>query len=263
MRYRVVLSLVLSLTLSVGLCKPLLAQQVTSQFPFQTHGTRFFEQSNIGWSLHNPHYSMSFNGGGVTPPFGGYQPNAGLSGGFAAGNAQFNFNFAQGASATSSTIAPVLTTTNGYPGSLFIGTTRPFVVGVSPLVGNAGIGNAAPVSPLAQRVATGQLQLDRGRIVSSALDTQGVPPSPQPLDFERQLAERQAAVPLSPTVVATNSPTVTGSREASAADHLERGRMAEQNGKPGLARVYYQLAASKGDGLVRLEAEAKLAALKK
>lgn len=263
MRYRVVLLTVASLALAVGSREPLLAQQVTTQFPFQTHGTRFFEQSNIGWSIHNPHYSLSFNGGGVAPPFGGYQPNAGLSGGFAAGNAQFNFNFAQGASSTSSTIAPVLTTTNGYPGSLFIGTTRPFVVGVTPLVGNAGIGNAAPVSPLAQRVATGQLQLDHGRVVSSGIDVTGVPPSPQPLNFERQLAERHAAVPQSPSVAATNSPAVAVSREASATDHLDRGRLAEQDGKPGLARVYYQLAASKGDGLVRLEAEAKLAALKK
>ena len=55
----------------------------------------------------------------------------------------------------------------------------------------------------------------------------------------------------------------TESREVSAADYLERGILAEQDDKPELARVYYQLAVTKGDGLVRLEAEAKLAALKK
>ncbi len=261
MRHRVLL--ILSLVLAVGPRESLLAQQVTTHTPFQTHGTRFFEQSNVGWSIQNPHYFLSFNGGGAAPPFGGFQPNAGLSGGFATGNARLNFNFAQGASSTSSTIAPVLTTTNGYPGSLFIGSTGPFVVGVTPLVGNAGFGNAAAVSPLAQRVATGQLPLDRGRIVSPALDARGVPPSPQPPDFERQLAERQAAVPRSSTEVATSSPKTGGSREMSAADCLERGTLAEKEGQPGLAKVYYQIAATRGDGLIQLEAEAKLAALNK
>ena len=103
MRHRVLL--ILSLALVIGPRGQLLAQQVTTQMPFQTHGTRFFEQSNIGWSIQSPNYFVSFNGGGATPPFGGFQPNAGLSGGFTAGNTRLNFNFAQGASSTSSTIA--------------------------------------------------------------------------------------------------------------------------------------------------------------
>ncbi len=266
MRQRVLPTLLL-VVLAVGPREPLLAQQVTTHVPFQTHGTRFFEQSNVSWSINNPHYFVSFNGGGVVPPFGGYQPNAGVNGGFAAGNARLNYSFAQGASLTSSTVAPVLTTTNGYPGSLFIGSTRPFVVGVVPIVGNAGFANAPAVSPLAQRIATGQLPLDRGRIVSPVFDGQGVPPSPQPFDVERQLAERHAAVPQPPAVVpspATIPPstTKTGSREASAAECFELGASAEKAGKMGLAKIYYQLAATKGDGLIRLEAEAKLAALK-
>ena len=263
MRFPFILSIV-SLALIATGREPLLAQQVTNQMPFQTHGTRFFEQSNVSWSINNPHYFMSFNGGGAAPPFGGFQPNAGLNGGFADGNTRLNFSFAQGASSTSSTIAPVLTTTNGYPGSLFIGTTRPFVVGVTPIVGNGGFGNATAVSPLAQRIATGQLPLDRGKIISPVLDRQGVPPSPQPFDVEQQLADRQAAVQQSSAAVSTNPMTTTsGSREVSGADCLERGVLAEREGKPGLAKVYYQLAVTKGDGRVRLEADAKLAALKK
>lgn len=262
MKYRSVL-LVFSLALAASPHESLLAQQVTTQTPFQTNGTRFFEQSNVSWGIQNPHYFISFNGGGATPPFGGFQPNAGLNSGFSTGNARFSFSFAQGASTTSSTVAPVLTTTNGYPGSLFIGSTTPFVVGVSPIVGNAGVGNAASISPIAQRVATGQLRLDRGRIISSAFDGQGVPPSPQPLDFEQQLAERQAAVPQASAITTTSVSRPTDSREMSAADYLERGTLAEKDGKPGLAKVYYQLAATKGDGLVQLEAEAKLTALRK
>ena len=58
----------------------LFAQMVTVQSPLQHNGASFYEYSHIGWSVQNPHYFMHFNGGGALPPFGGFQPNAGLNG---------------------------------------------------------------------------------------------------------------------------------------------------------------------------------------
>lgn len=244
----------------------LFAQQVTTQTPLQNNGTRFFEQSNVGWSIRNPHYFFSFNGGGAAPPFGGFQPNAGVNGGFAIGNAQFNYGFAQGASTTSSTFAPMLTTTSGYPGSLFIGTVRPFVVGAAPVVGAGGFGNVAPAGPLAQRIATGELRVDQGRISPPNVSAPATPLAPQPVDIPRQLAERRAAVSQAVPAATTSQPVSNAVPKAngkadSAEEYLARGITAEKNGKPGLAKVYYQLAATKGNGLVQLEAEAKLTAL--
>lgn len=244
-----------------------LAQQVTTQTPLQNNGTRFFEQSNISWGVRNPHYFFSFNGGGAAPPFGGFQPNAGLNGGFTIGNAQFNFGFAQGASSTSSTFAPMLTTTSGYPGSLFIGTVRPFVVGAAPVVGAGGFGNVAPAGPLAERIATGQLRVEEGRVVPTATTVARTTTASQPVDLEKQLAERRTGVTQPAAVVMASGPEPVAAKKTvpldeSAAQYLDRGAAAEKEGKHGLAKVFYQLAATKGDGLVRLEAEAKLAAMK-
>src|SRR6185503_19736139 len=84
------------------------AQMVTVQSPMQRNGASFYEHSHIGWSVQNPHYFIRFNGGGGVPPFGGFQPNAGLNGGFAVGNSQYNFGFGQGASLTSTSATPIL-----------------------------------------------------------------------------------------------------------------------------------------------------------
>ena len=233
------------------------AQMISTQTPLQHNGTSFYESSHLGWSVHNPHYFMNFNGGSATPPFGGYQPNAGLHGGFAVGNAQFDFGFGQGASINSTSVTPVLTTTDGFPGSLFIGSQRPFVTGVVPVVGG-GFASVPPMGPLAAKVATGQLRLDRGRIAGPALDATGIPPSPQrqPEAGVRGLA-RVVEVPV--VRAAESKPT---SRDISATEYLERATVAQKDRRLGVAKIYYQLAATKGDAIIKAEATRKLETLK-
>lgn len=221
------------------------AQMVTMQSPLQHNGFSFYEQSHIGWSLHNPHYFMNFNGGGGAPPFGGYQPNAGLQGGFAVNNANFNFGFAQGASLNSTSATPVLTTTNGFPGYMFMGSERPFVTGVSPVVGG-GFASVPPMSPLTARMATGQLRTEGGRIVNQQPDAVADVRAPQ----------------RDPAPAPRPSESSATSRELSASQHLERGQQAEKEGRVGVAKIYYQLAATKGDAVIKAQATQKLDALK-
>lgn len=250
-------------------------QQVTTQMPLQSNSHSFFERSNVSWSIRSPHYFLSFNGGGAEAPFGGANPNAGISGGFAVGNARMNFGFAQGGSLSSSTFAPVLTTTSGYPGSIFAGTVRPFVTGMVPVVGAAGAGAGFPVGPLAQRISTGELPLEQGRIVTrdhsveaSRLSQEGL--SSQSEDIQRQLTARKAGSQLTPTQRAISEKDVRNGtadsgghlkEQATAEDHFVRGIEAEKMGKYGLAKVYFQLASAKGDGRLKLEADARLAKL--
>jgi hypothetical protein len=236
------------------------AQMVMMQSPLQNNSASFYEHSHIGWSVNNPHYFMRVNGGGGIPPFGGYQPNAGLHGGFAVGNSQFDFAFGQGASYTGTSVTPVLTTTNGYPGSLFVGSTRPFVTGLTPVVGG-GFANVPPaivppLGPLASRVATGQLRMDRGRLEIPVLDAAGVPPTPLQEAGVRGLA-RGIAAPAAPPASPTHSP-----RRLTAVEYMERAVAAEKDGRPGVAKIYYQLAATKGDAVIKAEVKRKLDALK-
>lgn len=230
------------------------AQLVTTQSPLQSNGSSYYEHSHIGWSVHNPHYFMNFNGGGGVPPFGGYQPNAGLHGGFAVGNSQFDFGFGQGSSIYSTTTTPVLTTTSGFPGSMFIGRDRPFVTGLVPVVGDGGGGFASvpPMGPLTARMATGQLRTENGRI---ALDADGIPPAPQPAAGPRGLAPTNESLPRSVE-------TRPAKPDLAPAQYLDRGAAAEKEGRAGVARIYYQLAATTGDAVVKAEANRRLSALK-
>ncbi len=225
----------------------LCAQMVTTQMPLQHNGASFYESSHVGWNVHNPHYFMNFNGGGGVPPFGGYQPNAGLHTGFAVGNAQFDLGFGQGASINSTSVTPMLTTTNGYPGSIFIGSQRPFVTGIVPQVGG-GFASIPPMGPLTAKMATGQLRMDQGRI-AAPVDAAGIRLAPQP----------NARVVESPAAHATESRS--SSREISAAQYLERAMAAEKEGRFGVAKIYYQLAATKGDTVIKADATRKLDAL--
>jgi hypothetical protein len=124
------------------------AQMVQTATPFQTFGSSFYEQNGVNWSLRGPNFFAN-SGGGVAPPFGNPDLNAGLRTGFGFGggggiSGSLGFNFAQGSSRTMTSTTPSVTTMNGYPGTISSQTLRPFVTGVTPVIGGNSFG--APVS---------------------------------------------------------------------------------------------------------------------
>jgi hypothetical protein len=166
-----------SLFLAIGL--PVSAQpMVYTTTPLQTNGDRFFESTNMNWSLRGPNFFATFGGPNIgVPRFGGYNPNAGISSGWAfnSGNfsGTFGFNFSQGYERFSTTTAPSLMTTNGQTGQFFSGVRRPFVYSLVPVVPPGGAFFSAP-SPefhqqdrlsgtLADRVLRGELVLPNSR----------------------------------------------------------------------------------------------------
>jgi hypothetical protein len=102
-------------------------------------------------------------------------------------------------------------------------------------------------------MATGQLRTERGRIVPAGLDDAGIPPAPQP-------AAGDLAGDGVPPAPRPSEPRPTS--ELSAAQYLERGEAAEKDGKPGVAKIYYQLAATKGNAVIKAKATQRLDALK-
>jgi hypothetical protein len=253
------------------------AQQVTISTPFQRTGERFFENTNVGWSFRGPGFSARFGGGNVAaPPFGGFNPAAGLSGGaqFQRGgfSGGLNFNFSQGVQRSHTTIAPVLTLTNGQPGHLFIGSQRPFVTGVVPIVGAGAVGylpivepQFAPALPMfSVQPPLWQSQLNLRPPLRPADDGCG---EAIRLVEDAGIANR----PVVPRFVDPPPPsrkslqlqreTEEAARIAEAQQHLERGRQAERNGKPQVARHYYRLAARAAAGELKETILAELARL--
>jgi hypothetical protein len=124
------------------------AQMVQTATPYQTFGSSFYEQSGVQWGIKGPNFFANFGGGGVIPPFGNPDPNAGIrtgigfNGGGVSGS--LGLNFAQGSSRTMTSTTPSLTTMNGYPGTISNQTIQPFVTGITPVIGGNSYG--APTS---------------------------------------------------------------------------------------------------------------------
>ena len=73
------------------------AQQVTVGTPFHTLGDSFFERTGTNWGLNWDNGFLNFGSPGMaTPQFGGFDPSAGINGGFAFRRDGLNgfFNFA-------------------------------------------------------------------------------------------------------------------------------------------------------------------------
>ena len=153
---------------STGIASQSLAQNINVQTPFTSINDDFYENFgvNFGFSIPSgrgngsrvvgygpqgqlfPNLVFQNGSGGAIPPFGGFSPNSGATFGFAnrgqgGGGYSLGFNLAQGSTRTSTTVAPSLTTQNGFGGSMFSGQTRPFVTGVVPVVGR-GFSNVRP-----------------------------------------------------------------------------------------------------------------------
>jgi hypothetical protein len=174
--------------------------------PLQTNGDRFFESTNMNWSLRGPNFSASFGGPNIgVPRFGGYNPNAGISSGWAFNSGRFSgtfgFNFSQGYDRFSTTTAPSLMTTNGQTGQFFSGVRRPFVYSLIPVVPPGGAFFSAPnpafhqqyrlPSSLAERVLRGDVMLPGSRSAAHLGNTSSV--------------SRTRIAPANPAAVRTNA----------------------------------------------------------
>lgn len=227
------------------LCGPqfLHAQQITTGVGQHSVGHRFGESFQLGWTYQRPGLFAQFNGG-APPPFGYVGGNPGFQSGIAAGPVQLGFSAGQYTSLQSSSFTPMLTTTNGMPGSLFIGRTTPFVIGTVPVTGPAGgFTDLGPANTVAGRLARGELQL-RPRQNDALPEPVGLPPAP---------------VPFEPAPQANPAPPRPARADLStAAELLAKGDAARAAGKPALAKVFYQLAAARTDEPASLEAVERL-----
>jgi hypothetical protein len=108
--------------------------------PFHSSTNNFFENMGTNWSLQGQGWNASFGQPSMAQPqFGGFNPGAGLSFGFAILNqnvtGKFNFNFSQGNTASLVSSTPMVTVQNGQQGYFGDTTQAPFVISYIPVVG--------------------------------------------------------------------------------------------------------------------------------
>lgn len=231
--------------------------QVTLQTPFQGTRSSFFESFNMGWNFNfggsGGGVVASFNNGGAGsfPPFGGFNPQAGISSGMHISggdvSAGFNWGFSQGAQRSFVSQTPVITGIPGQPMFLRSGLQVPFVTGFTPVVGSGfprGFGGSGfqalnGASSLRQRWEQAQ---SRPRSNDDQVNAQRTGGDAAPrLPRRNPLLADPIPVPRSQRAQAQKS--IQASQDVAAQAYIEKAENAVASGKTGSARVYYRMAA--------------------
>jgi hypothetical protein len=233
------------LALAAGLAlsgvEGVLAQQTTVATPHPVASHSYYEHFGTSWGIRGNGWFFQF-GGPVAPPFGGFDPNAGASFGFAGPNGFLNITAGQGSSTTLVGQAPMVTVTNGGTGAFFDQTLRPFVTGVIPVVG------AQP--PLFDSVLHERLSRLEARQVGGTRDAAKGEKEPVAGAAGAALARGPSSAErgeLSVAEIKARKAADDATADAAAAAEiealLEKARGAIAAGKPGVARIHLQMAA--------------------
>jgi len=279
-----VLSAGFVMTLAAGATN-CLGQQMTIGNPFNTASNNFFERFGVNWSGNWRGMSFAYGGDSIAQPaFGGFQPGAGLTTGIGWSGPDWNFNlglnFTQGARQTLVNQTPVVTLMNGQVGSVDDTSQTPFVISVVPVIGgmqgNVGMNNAMgppAVNPMAVPAGNSRLR--------EILQNQAPVPGPSGQDLNLggdgpaadngaaavagRLSAAQASSAGRPAPSVAEARRLHDQEQASGDEELqalmERARAAEDDGKPGVAKIYYQMVARRATGDLKTQALARLDAI--
>ncbi len=277
------IAIVLSLLTALVLVdRPAVAQQVRTGVSNNAVSDGYFERMGVHWGLRFRQGSFNL----ALPPFGGYAPGAGITGG--AGPLGFEFSQGSRRSFTSQSLSVV--TPNGVPGYVADSSWTPFVIGTVPVVGGFPlIGSVVPPTPAAAGTSMGNpavqqaLQQARtqspataggagvrahgGGIAGGGAAAGGVQnrQANGPLDPEARLAAARtssAGRAVASVAAAKQAREAERVKEAAMArEYMERGQEAERAGKRVVAKINYQIAARHAEGELKAAALARLNAL--
>jgi len=277
----------------VAALAPAKGQQMTISTPYHSVGDSYFENMGVNWGIRGKGFDVRFGGPTVAaPPFGRSNPgaSANLGLGFRHGGTSgfFNANWSQGWQGSCVSQVPVLTVTNGVPGTMFAGTLSPFVVGYVPVVGGyPTIPAVFAMPPMAMPVvppsssgvgadAIRQAVRSSGARQVAALPEEdhaappAVPPAPavargagEGSAGKLALAQESSAGRPAPSVQEAKRLRAAeqASQHAEARVWFERGISAEQAGNLGAAKAYYHMAARRADDALHREIVQRIEAI--
>lgn len=254
------------------------AQQATISTPFQSVSDSFYERIGVDFGFHTN--NMFFNNirPPLAPPFGGAATNADgtLGFGFSGGGGGGFLSFAAGQGSTRNFVSqtPSLTLMDGQSGIFADQALTPFVIGIVPVVGGYGYGNGGwgndvqpPLAPpaWASKLQAGQRFTPNGSAAAAPRrNAANRPAEGKPADpwADKLAAAMQAdAPPADVAEVKRQQRAARESRQQEVQDYMQRAADAVEAGKPGLARIYYQMAARRASGELKAQIAAKLEAL--
>jgi hypothetical protein len=257
--------------MSLFLAGPAPAQrQVTTQAPLRGVSDSFFERIGFSANIRAPGFNVNVGGFPLAvPQFGGFQPGAGAVGGFAINGGNFNanigFEFSQGSRRSAVSQTPSTTLMDGQTAIFADVTQSPFVISTPFMVTNTPVVPLRPGVPWKQRLDNGTASVRR------TADFDAPPAKPA--------AAQARAAPVADAVAVQaaaqgNRPIVSVAeirRQRGAAeqgDHdeallqMQRGEQAERDGKPGVAKIFYQMALRQATGDLKRQLQERITNLK-
>lgn len=255
------------------------AQQATISTPFQSVSDSFYERIGVDFGFHTN--NMFFNNirPPLAPPFGGGATNADgtLGFGFSGGGGSGFLSLAAGQGSTRSFVSqtPSLTLMDGQSGIFADQALTPFVIGIVPVVGGYGYGNGGwgndvqpPLAPpaWASKLQAGQRFTPSNSGTSAprknAANRRREGNAGDPWADKLAAAMQADAPPADVAEVKRQQRATREAREQEVQDYLQRAADAVEAGKPGLARIYLQMAARRASGELKAQIAARLEALK-
>lgn len=268
-------NLFISVAISVLLiipCTPLLSQQIMTETPFNSIGNGYFERFGVNWGLNWPGGFARFGmPGQPVPPFGHFDPSAGLQGRSRFANQNFNgflsFSSVQGDSTTFRSQTPGMVMMNGQSSMFSDRSVSPFVNGYTPVVGNMPPINDQPLGPLDRVKFMDRLLARQNQGENPALNE----PDPGAAMLPRRPSPSSDEKPRnSPTISSADLP-VPSVAEAKRLFELDRNaedqeisalfdkaQTAEAEGKPTVAIVYYQMVVRRSKSELKKTAQLRL-----
>lgn len=236
------------------------AQQAVVSTPMNTVSESFFENINVGFGFVPQGNLANIRPGnfGAPPPFGNFDPGSGASVGFRNGPFSFNLQAGHGSNRSFTSVTPSVVVPNGGTGTIFSGSQRPFVTGVVPVVGNQ---HRAYLFDLVDRLKAEGKQLGQasGSTTTAAAHPAGEVVATRPIRSGSS-AERGD---LSLAEIRAQRAAEDSVANEEVAVWIERARGAEQAGRLGAARIYYQNAAKRATGELQAQLVAKVKELRK
>lgn len=284
MRVRV-FALTMPLVLPLLLQASLFSQQLAVGTPFGSINDGYYESYgvswNVGWRGGFARFGMP---GQSIPPFGKFDPSAGIQTGWRFGNGNIHgsigFSAAQGSNRSFTSQTPFVTVLNGYPGAFYDFSQSPFVTGYVPVVGDCPAFGPTMPGVVPQDNTGDPNSLDRVQVMRHLLAerNQGTPAEANDVDPGRAMLPRRTvaaaaeskpvARPEEHSAAALPAPSVAEAKrlrelEEKSADGdvavlFEKAKAAEENHQPQVAKIYYQMVVRRAQGDLKQTAERRL-----
>lgn len=247
-------------------------------------GFRFNGSNNNGRGIVglNPDGSFTRDGsirftqngaGSAVPPFGGYDPSSDATFGYGhyggGGGYNLGLRLGQGNTRTMTNTTPSIVVPNGVGGSISDQIQRPFVTGITPVVGTfprnfSMVPRTVSVSPLAIKMQQLQQELDAGRASRTANGGFVLHGDGSSEETTQRATSSAPAAESSATSGALSVAELKRRREASQAtaektrsskidELMAKANQSIADGKSGVARIYVRQAIREAEGQERQE----------